>query len=139
MNRNHQQRAKSVKTRVRQVRQDMLKDPSLSLTRHLAGAELTPARYAITTQAGFERTFLDELELTPPPENRRLYIPWFEPGELMPIPTKTKKERLLLGRWMAALNAAGHGDFSKIDKFPKNKRIGGVLLPTNQCRIHRFS
>jgi hypothetical protein len=39
---------------------------------------------------------------------------------------------------MAALNAAGSGDFSKINKFPKNKRIGGVLLPTKRAEIQQI-
>jgi hypothetical protein len=56
----------------------------------------------------------------------------------MPVSTKNKQERRLLGRWMAALNSAGHGDFSKMDKFPKNKRIGGVLLPTKRAEIQRI-
>jgi hypothetical protein len=55
-----------------------------------------------------------------------------------PVPTKSKQERLLLGRWMAALNSARGGDFSKMDKFPKNKRIGGVLLPTKRAEIQQI-
>lgn len=39
---------------------------------------------------------------------------------------------------MAALNAARGGDFSKIDKFPKNKRVGGVLLPTKHAEIQQI-
>ena len=39
---------------------------------------------------------------------------------------------------MAALNAAGRGDFSKIDKFPRNKSIGGVRLPTNRNEVQRI-
>jgi hypothetical protein len=54
----------------------------------------------------------------------------------MPVPTQSKKERLLLGRWMAALNSAGRGDFSKIDKFPKN--IGGILLPTKRAEVQQI-
>ena len=56
----------------------------------------------------------------------------------MPVPTKSKKERLVVGRWMSALNAARDGDFSKIDKFPKNTRIGGVLLPTKHAEIQQI-
>jgi hypothetical protein len=39
---------------------------------------------------------------------------------------------------MAALNAAGRGDFSKIDKFPKNKKVGGILLPTKHAEIQQI-
>lgn len=56
----------------------------------------------------------------------------------MPVATKSKAERLLIGRWMTALNAARGGDFSQIHKFPKNTRIGGVLLPTKSSEIQQI-
>jgi hypothetical protein len=56
----------------------------------------------------------------------------------MPVPTKNKAERLLVGRWMAGLNAAKHGDFSRIDKFPRNTVIGGVRLPTSRTEIQQI-
>ena len=139
MNRNHQQRAKSVKTRVRQVRQDMLKNPSLSLTRASRRRRIDPRTARKYNPRWFRKDLSGRIRAYAAPRRQKiLYIPWFEPGELMPVPTKTKKERLLLGRWMAALNAAGHGDFSKIDKFPKNKKIGGVLLPTKRAEIQQI-
>lgn len=67
-----------------------------------------------------------------------LYIPWFELGEVMPVPTKSKAERLLVGRWMAGLNAAKGGNFSRIDKFPRNTVIGGVRLPTDRKEIQQI-
>ena len=39
---------------------------------------------------------------------------------------------------MKALNAAGRGDFSQMDKFPRNKAIGGVRLPTNRNDVQRI-
>jgi len=39
---------------------------------------------------------------------------------------------------MTALNAARGGNFSKIDKFPKNKRIRGVLLPTKHAEVQQI-
>lgn len=57
---------------------------------------------------------------------------------MMPVPTKNKQERLLLGRWMSALNTAGRDDWSKMDKFPKGKRIGGVLLPTKRAEVQQI-
>ncbi len=65
------------------------------------------------------------------PRHKTLYKPTATPGESIPVVTKSKRERRLLGQWMAALNAAGRGDWSKMRKFPKRKRIGGVLLETN--------
>jgi hypothetical protein len=55
-----------------------------------------------------------------------------------PIPTKSKADRRWVGRWMAALNAAGQNDWLKMDKFPKDKRIGGVLLPTKRAEIQQI-
>lgn len=57
-----------------------------------------------------------------------LFIPGPEPSS----------ERRLVGRWMKALNAAGRGDFSQMDKFPRNKSIGGVRLPTNRTEVQRI-
>jgi hypothetical protein len=67
-----------------------------------------------------------------------LYVPWFESGELKQIPTKSKAERLLVGQWMAALNAAGRDRWSKMNRFPKGKRIGGVLLPTKHAEVQQI-
>jgi hypothetical protein len=36
------------------------------------------------------------------------------------------------------VNAAGRGDFSQMDKFPPNKTIGGVRLPTNRNEVQRI-
>jgi len=67
-----------------------------------------------------------------------LYIPGSELGQEIPVPTKNASERRFLGRWMKALNAAGRGDFSQMDKFPRNKSIGGVRLPTNRNEVQRI-
>ena len=71
-------------------------------------------------------------------KRQTLFIPWFEPGQEIPVPTKDARERRLLGRWMAALNTAGRSDFSKIDKFPRNTSIGGVTLPTSRKDVQRL-
>ena len=75
------------------------------------------------------------------PKDRRqktLYIPSFEPGQEIPVATKNASERRVVGRWMAALNASGRGDFSKMDKFPRHKSIGGVHLSTNRDEVQRI-
>jgi len=139
MKRNQRQRAKSVKTRVRQVRQDMRKDPSLSLARASRRRRIDPRTVLKHAPTGFRKDSSGRIRAYAVPRRQKtLYIPWFEPGEVKPIRTKSEAERLLLGRWMAALNSAGHGDFSKIDRFPKNKRIGGVLLPTKHAEIQQI-
>jgi hypothetical protein len=57
---------------------------------------------------------------------------------LVPVATKNVRERRLLGQWMAALNAAGHGDFSKMKRFPRRQVIGGVRLATGPKEIQRI-
>jgi hypothetical protein len=130
---------KTVHERSRLVFEDMLRNPSLGL-RKAARKHRVDSRSVVRhfssrfrkDSSGRTRAYVV------PRRQKTLYIPWFEPGELRAIPTKNKAERLLVGRWMAALNAARYGDFSKIDKFPKNKRIGGVLLPTKHAEVQQI-
>jgi len=129
----------SIKTRVAQVHQDMLKNPSLSFTRASRRRRIDPRTAHKYNPRWFRKDPSGRIKAYAASRRQKiLYIPWFEPAEVMPVPTKSKKERLLLGRWMAALNSAGHGDFSKIDTFPKNKKIGGVLLPTKRAEIQQI-
>jgi len=124
---------------VAQVHQDMLKDPSLSFTRAARKRQIDPRTARKYNPGWFRRDPSGRIRAYAVARRQKiLYIPWFEPGEVMPVETKSKRERLHLGRWMAALNSAGHDDFSKIDKFPKNKRIGGVLLPTNHAEVQQI-
>jgi len=67
-----------------------------------------------------------------------LYKATATPGMPIPVVTKSKRERLLLGEWMAALNEAGRNYWSRIRKFPKGKRIGGVLLETDPTEIQQI-
>lgn len=111
---------------------DMLGDPSLSFT--------AAARKWKVDPRWLREHFVSDLRkdssgrIRAKVRNRRhkiLYKPTATPGESIPVVTKSKRERQLLGQWMAALNAAGRGDWSKMRKFPKGKRIGGVLLETS--------
>jgi hypothetical protein len=128
-----------IQTRAHQVHQDMLKDPSLSFNRAARRRKIDPRTAREYNPSWFRKDPSGRIRAYVTPRRQKiLYIPWFEPGEVMPVPTKGKNERLLLGRWMAALNAAGRGDFSKIDKFPKNRRIGGVLLSTERTEVQQI-
>ena len=139
MKRNHRQRTKSVKTRVRQVRQDMLKNPSLSLTRASRRRRTDPRTVLKHDPTGFRKDSSGRIRAYAVPRRQKiLHIPWFEPGEEKPVPTTSKLERRLIGQWMAGVNAARDGHFSKIDKFPKNTVIGGVQLPTSRAEIHQI-
>jgi hypothetical protein len=66
-----------------------------------------------------------------------LLIPNSEGGRT-PVPTRGSSERKRVGEWMAALNAAGDGDFSLIRAFPKRLFIGGVRLPTSDYEVQRI-
>ena len=67
--------------------------------------------------------------------HKTLYKPTAIPGVHDPVVTKNKRERRLLGKWMAALNAAGRNDWSKMSKFPKQQLVGGVLLETDPNEV----
>ena len=121
------------------VHADMLQNPSLSLRRAARKRRIDPRSVLGLLRTKFRKDSSGRIKARAiVPSRQTLYIPWFEPGEEMPVPTKSRSERLLVGRWMADLNAAGRGDFSKIDKFPKNKVIGGVRLPTKIADIQRI-
>ena len=129
----------SIETRALQVHQDMLKDPSLSFARATRRRRIDRRTARNFNPNWFRKDAAGRIRAYAAPRRQKtLYIPWFEPGEVVPVPTKNKQERRLLGRWMAALNSAGHGDFSKMDRFPTNKRIGGVLLPTKRAEIQQI-
>jgi hypothetical protein len=117
----------------------MLDDLLLAFTRAARKRRIDPRTVLKHLPGGFRKDSSGRIKARAVTRATKvLYIPWFEPGEVMPVPTKSKQERLLVGRWMTALNKARDGDFSKVDEFPKNKRIGGVLLPTNHAEVQRI-
>ena len=127
------------KKRARQVQTDMLEDPLLPFKRAARKRGIDPRTVLKHFPGGFRKTSSGRMIARAVTGNRKiLYIPWFEPGEVIPVPTKSKTERLLVGRWMAGLNAARDGHFFKIDKFPKNTVIGGVRLPTSRAEIQQI-
>jgi hypothetical protein len=120
------------------MHQDMLKNPLLSFTRASRTRRIDPRRARDYSNL-FRKDSSGRIRAYAVLRRQKtLYIPWFEPGEVKPIPTKSKAERLLVGQWMAALNAAGRDDWSKMDKFSKTKPIGGVLLPTKRAEVQQI-
>jgi hypothetical protein len=69
---------------------------------------------------------------------KTLYIPTATPDVRTPVPTRNKRERNKVGKWMAALNAAGRGDFSKMKKLPRKLVIGGVRLETSPKKVQEI-
>jgi hypothetical protein len=115
---------------------DMLGDPSLSFT--------AAARKWKVDRRWLRQNFGSDLQKDSSgrvkakvrnPRYKTLYKPTAIPGMPVPVLTKSKRERLELGEWMAALNEAGRDDWSRIRKFPKGKRIGGVLLETDPKEV----
>jgi hypothetical protein len=132
-------RKSSTFTRASHVYRDMLGDRSLSFAQTTRKRKVDPRTVLRHFGSDFEKDSSGRIKARPKGRRRQtLYIPAFEPGQETPVPTKNASEKRILGRWMAALNAAGRGDFSKIDKFPRNKVIGGVLLPTSRKDVQRI-
>src|SRR5205814_11654 len=123
----------------RLVLEDMLRNPSLSLTKAAHKRRVDPRSVVKHFPGRFQKSSRGRIKARAVTGRQKtLFVPWFEPGEVRLVTTNSKRERLLLGRWMAALNAAGRGNFSKIDEFPKNKKIGGVLLPTKHAEVQQI-
>jgi hypothetical protein len=118
---------------------DMLAKPSLSLSRAARKRRIDARTVLKLMGSDFEKDSSGRIKPRRSDRKRQtLFIPGFEAGREIPVATKSASERRLIGRWMAALNAAGRGNFSKIDKFPRNKTIGGVLLRTNRADVQRI-
>lgn len=118
---------------------DMLGDPSLSFT--------AAARKWKVDRRWLGEHFASDLQKNSSgrikaklhnPRHKTLYKPTATPGMPDPVLTKSKRERLELGEWLAALNEAGRGNWSRIEKFPKGKRIGGVLLETDPKQVQEI-
>lgn len=125
--------------RAHQVETDMIDDPLLAFTRAAHRRRIDPRTVLKHLPGRFQKDSSGRIKARAVTGRRKiLYIPWFKPGEVMPVPTKSKAERLLVGRWMTALNAARDGHFSKIDNFPKDTVIGGVRLPTRRTEIQQI-
>lgn len=119
---------------------DMLRNPSLSFARALRKRKIDGRTVLHYFGSDFEKDSSGRIKARSIGRRRRqtLFIPGSEPGQEIPVPTKNASERRSVGRWMKALNAAGRSDFSQMDKFPRNKSIGGVRLPTNRNEVQRI-
>ncbi len=121
------------------VRRDMLHNKSLSLTRAALKRQIDPRSVLKHFPTDFQKDPSGRFKVRRNDQARKtLFIPGFEPGEEIPVATKNARERRFLGRWMSALKASGRGDFSKIDKFPRGMRIGGVHLSTSHDAIQHI-
>jgi hypothetical protein len=69
---------------------------------------------------------------------RRVKIPTVRPGEFRWLRARGSRKASLVGAWNNAVKAAGRGDFSLIDAFPRNTFIDGVRLPTSHYEVSRI-
>lgn len=72
------------------------------------------------------------------PYTRRLKIPTTKSGEFRMVRARGSRKASLVGIWNNAIKAAGRGDFSLIDAFPRNTVIGGVRLATSHYEVSRI-
>src|SRR4029077_9265629 len=130
--RNFSERSQSARAKALHVLSDLRRDPTLTVSQAAKNREVSPRsiRKYIGSQLRQERsggklrvTTSDRLRAT-------LRIPSTRPDVLIPIHTKSSKERYLVGEWFASIKEAGRGDFSRLNRFPKGTYIGGVRLPT---------
>lgn len=138
----HNRSARSQSTRVKalHVLSDLRRDPKLTLSQAAKNREVSPRsiRKYIGSQLKQERsggklrvTSSDRLRAT-------LYIPSTKPDVLIPIHTRSSKERYLVGEWFASVKEAGRGDFSRLRRFPKGTYIDGVRLPTGAYEVQKI-
>ncbi len=69
---------------------------------------------------------------------KTLYIPTATPDVRTPVATRNQRERKKVGKWMAAINAARGGNFSKMKKLPRRLVIGGVRLETSPKKVQEI-
>jgi hypothetical protein len=126
------QRSQSTREKTLHVLSDLRRDPNLTVTQAAKNREVSvpSIRKYIGSQLKQQSTggrirvtASDRLHAT-------LQIPGTKPGVLIPIRTKSSKERYLVGEWLASINAAARGDFDRLNRFPKSIVIDGVQLPT---------
>lgn len=122
-----------------QVLGDMRRDPSLTLSQAARNREIDPRLVLKKLPSAFRKDSSGRVKARPSDRYRQtLYIPSTTPDVRIPVSTKNSRERQLVGRWRAALNAAQHGDFSKLKKFPKGQFVGGVRLPTGIYEVQHI-
>jgi hypothetical protein len=138
--RNLSERSQSTRAKALHVLSDLRRDLKLTLSQAAKNREISPRsiwKY-IGSQLkrkragrGIRVTISDRLRAT-------LRIPSTKPDVLIPIHTRSSKERYLVGEWFASIVEAGRGDFSRLNQFPKGIYIDGVRLPTGAYEVQKI-
>jgi len=138
--RNLSERSQSTRAKALHVLSDLRRDPKLTLTQAARNREVSPRsiRKYIGSQIRQERPG-GKLRITSSDRlHAILHIPSTKPDVLIPIHTKSSKERYLVGEWFAAIKEAGRDDFSRLKRFPKQTYINGVRLPTGAYEVQKI-
>lgn len=118
---------------------DTQRDPSLVFTAAARKHGVDPRWVLKHLSSAFRKDSSGRVRAKPSNQRHKtLYIPSASPGVSVPVVTRNRPERLLLGEWMAAFNAAGRGDFSRMRRFPKRQVIGAVRLATGPKEVQRI-
>src|SRR5713101_2181740 len=132
-------RKPSTHARALLVVRDMSRDPSLAFTKAARKRGIDPRSVRKHFPSAFRKDSSGRIRATSTEQRyKTLHIPSTAPGVSIPVITKNMRERRLLGEWMAALNAAGRGDFSRMKRFPRRQVIGGVRLATGPKEIQQI-
>ena len=73
------------------------------------------------------------------PYTRKVKISTTKPGEFIWLSARGSRKASLVGTWNNALKAAGQGDFSAIDAFPRSISVDGVHLVTSHDEVSRIA
>jgi hypothetical protein len=125
--------------RLLQVASDIRRDLSLTFTEAASNRGVDGRSRHKYLKKLFYRDATGRIRATKSDNYREtLVIPNTHPGQVTETHTKNSEERSVVGRWIAAINAAAGGDFSKIQAFPKGQSVGGVRLATSPYEVQRI-
>jgi len=114
----------------------MLRDPALTFTRAARNRGIDPRTVREQIPSGFLKDSSGRIRArTSDRFHQTLHIPSTKPEVRIAVPTKSRRQRQLVGRWMDAINAARRGDFSRLNRFPRGQFVGGVRLPTGLYEV----
>lgn len=69
---------------------------------------------------------------------QKFSLPTTRPDVFASITARGSAERSLVGRWLNTLKAAGDGDFTPLQNFPKNIFVDGKRLPTAPYEVQKI-
>ena len=69
---------------------------------------------------------------------QKFSLPTTRPDVFDSVTARGSAERSLVGRWLNTLKAAGDGDFTPLQNFPKNIFVDGKRLPTAPYEVQKI-